>query len=77
MTRVIVGVGTAALVAGTGWAVQLGALAVPHVVVTGRAGVRETSVNTPTTTISAELLEKVPTGRSSIRSSRRFPILAP
>ena len=63
MTRVIVGVGTAALVAGTGWAVQLGALAVPHVVVTGRAGVRETSVNTPTTTISAELLEKVPTGR--------------
>ena len=57
--------GAVAVLAGAGLVVQLGASAPPHVVVTGSAAVRERATTNPVTTINADLLEKIPTGRRS------------
>lgn len=61
--RVLVCVAVAATAVGSGLAPRLRAGAPLHVTVTGRMAIRERATAAPVTTISAEVLEKTPTGR--------------
>jgi len=56
--------GVAVVLSGAGAATHVSARAVPRVTVTGAVGVRERATSSPVTTITGEMLEKVPTGRT-------------
>lgn len=62
--RTLVCAGAVGLVIGAGLAVQLGARTLPRVTVTGTAAIRERDSPNPVTTINADVLEKLPTGRT-------------
>ena len=61
--RVLVGTAVGAIVAGAGLAAHVSARAVPRVTITGELAVRDRAGTSPVTTISADVLEKLPTGR--------------